>query len=73
MVGDGGTHPSNILEYPYPSCGISIVGNVVSLLGVDGSTLSGFVCIAVPIMADCWKAGQAKVKGKIRFKQRKFL
>ena len=67
--GDGGTHPSNILEYPYPSCGISIVGNVVSLFGVDGSTLSGFVCIAVPIMADWWKAGQAKVKGKIRFKQ----
>ncbi|RLV84363.1 putative urea carboxylase [Meyerozyma sp. JA9] len=67
--GDGGTHPSNILEYPYPSCGISIVGNVVSLFGVDGSTLSGFVCIAVPIMADWWKAGQAKVKGKIRFRQ----
>lgn len=67
--GDGGTHPSNILEYPYPSCGISIVGSVVSLFGVDGLTLSGFVCIAVPVMCDWWKAGQAKVGGKIRFQK----
>lgn len=67
--GDGGTHPSNILEYPYPSCGISVVGSVVSLFGVDGLTLSGFVCIAVPVMCDWWKAGQAKVGGKIRFQK----
>lgn len=67
--GDGGTHPSNILEYPYPSCGISIVGSTVSLFGVDGSTLSGFVCIAVPAVCDWWKAGQVKVGGKVRFQR----
>lgn len=64
---DGGSHPSNILEYPYPTCGISVVGSVMCLFGVDGGTLSGFVCIAVPIRADWWKAGQARIGAKIRF------
>lgn len=66
---DGGAHPSNILEYSYPTCGISVVGSVMSLFGVDGSTLSGFVCISVPIKSDWWKNGQAKVASKIQFKQ----
>ncbi|KAK6202266.1 allophanate hydrolase subunit 2-domain-containing protein [Scheffersomyces amazonensis] len=66
--GDGGSHPSNILEYPYPTCGISVVGSVMFLFGVDGSTLSGFVCIAVPVLSEWWKFGQAKVAANIRFK-----
>lgn len=65
---DGGAHPSNILEYPYPTCGISVVGSVMSLFGVDGSTLSGFVCISVPIKSEWWKNGQAKVGAKVQFK-----
>lgn len=65
---DGGAHPSNILEYPYPTCGISVVGSVMSLFGVDGSTLSGFVCISVPIQSEWWKNGQAKVGSKVQFK-----
>lgn len=64
---DGGAHPSNILEYPYPTCGISVVGSVMSLFGVDGSTLSGFVCISVPISSEWWKSGQAKVGSSIQF------
>ncbi|EGV63815.1 hypothetical protein CANTEDRAFT_121521 [Yamadazyma tenuis ATCC 10573] len=65
---DGGTHPSNILEYPYPTCGISVVGSMMALFGVDGGTLSGFVCISVPIKSEWWKSGQAKVSSKIQFK-----
>lgn len=64
---DGGSHPSNILEYPYPTCGLSVVGSVMSLFGVDGGTLSGFTCVSVPIESDWWKVGQAKIGGKIRF------
>ncbi|KAK6462900.1 allophanate hydrolase subunit 2-domain-containing protein [Scheffersomyces coipomensis] len=66
--GDGGSHPSNILEYPYPSCGLSVVGSVINLFGVDGSTLSGFVCISVPVLSEWWKFGQAKVGANIQFK-----
>lgn len=65
--GDGGTHPSNILEYPYPTCGISVVGSKMAFFGVDGGTLSGFVCISVPAMSEWWKSGQANVGDKIRF------
>lgn len=65
---DGGSHPSNILEYIYPTCGLSVVGSVMSLFGVDGGTLSGFVCVSVPIKADWWKIGQAKIGAKLRFK-----
>ncbi|GMF63717.1 unnamed protein product [[Candida] boidinii] len=38
--GDGGGHPSNILEYPYPTCGLSTVGSTMVLFGIDGATLS---------------------------------
>lgn len=65
--GDGGSHPSNILEYPYPTCGISVIGNTMALFGPDGGTLSGYTCIAVPLTCDWWKNGQAEVGAKIRF------
>ncbi|KAL7663557.1 Urea carboxylase [[Candida] zeylanoides] len=57
--GDGGTHPSNILEYPYPTGGISAVGSDMVLFGVDGATLSGFICVSVPVSADWWNFRQA--------------
>ncbi|ODV97475.1 hypothetical protein PACTADRAFT_52218 [Pachysolen tannophilus NRRL Y-2460] len=65
--GDGGAHPSNILEYPYPTCGLSAVGSGLVLFGVDGATLSGFTCVSVPAEADWWKFGQAKIGSGIRF------
>lgn len=67
--GDGGGHPSNILEYPYPTCGLSAVGSTMVLFGVDGATLSGFACISVPTEVDFWKFGQATVNSPIRFRQ----
>lgn len=66
--GDGGGHPSNILEYPYPSCGLSTVGSSMVLFGVDGATLSGFTCICVAIEVDVWKFGQSSIGSKIQFK-----
>lgn len=66
--GDGGGHPSNILEYPYPTGGLSTVGSTLVLFGVDGATLSGFTCVAVPAEVDFWKFGQAKVASPIKFK-----
>lgn len=65
--GDGGGHPSNILEYAYPSGGLSSVGSTMVLFGVDGGTLSGFTCLAVPTEVDFWKFGQAAIGSEIRF------
>lgn len=65
--GDGGGHPSNILEYPYPCCGLSTVGSVMVLFGIDGATLSGFTCLSVPSQVDFRKFGQVAVNGTIKF------
>lgn len=66
--GDGGGHPSNILEYPYPCCGLSAVGSTMILFGIDGATLSGFTCISVPCQVDFRKFGQVAINGTIVFK-----
>lgn len=65
--GDGGGHPSNVLEYPYPCCGLSTVGSTMVLFGIDGATLSGFTCISVPSSVDFRKFGQAAINSVIRF------
>ncbi|CCH47099.1 Urea amidolyase [Wickerhamomyces ciferrii] len=65
--GDGGSHPSNILEYTYPFGGLSVVGSQLVMYGPDGGTLSGFICISVPTMADFWKIGQASTGAPINF------
>lgn len=66
--GEGGGHASNVMEYPYPSGGLSAVGSTMVLFGVDGGTLSGFTCISVPTEVDFWKFGQAAIGSEIRFK-----
>lgn len=66
--GDGGSHPSNILEYTYPFGGLSAVGSTIVMYGADGGTLSGFVCVSVPTMTDFWKIGQAATGAAINLK-----
>lgn len=66
--GDGGNHPSNIIEYIYPYRGLSTIADNTVVAGPDGITLSGFICPIVPVEADWWKLGQAKVGSKIVFK-----
>ncbi len=66
--GDGGGHPSNVLEYPYPCCGLSAVGSVMVLFGIDGATLSGFTCLSVPCEVDFRKFGQSPINGVIKFR-----
>lgn len=66
--GDGGSHPSNILEYNYPVGGLSAVGSTVVMYGPDGGTLSGFVCVSVPTMTDFWKIGQASTGAPVNLK-----
>lgn len=65
--GDGGSHPSNILEYIYPFGGLSAVGSNVVMYGPDGGTLSGFISVSVPTMADFWKIGQASTAAPVSF------
>ncbi len=63
-----GAHPSNInLVY----CGlgiINILGDVPTIIGVDGISLTGYVSAATIIGAELWKVGQLKPNDIVRFK-----
>ena len=58
--GEGGSHPSNILDYGYPTGAINFTGDMPVILTLDGPSMGGFVCLATIIEADLWKVGQAR-------------
>lgn len=62
-----GAHPSHInLVY----CGlgvINILGDVPTIIGVDGISLTGYTSAATLITADLWKVGQVRANDLIRF------
>jgi allophanate hydrolase subunit 2 len=57
--GEGGTHPSNIIDHAYGMPGaLNICGNTPVLLAVDGPTLGGNICAFTIIKSELWKLGQ---------------
>lgn len=62
-----GAHPSHInLVY----CGlgvINILGDIPTIIGVDGISLTGYTSAATLITADMWKVGQVRANDLIRF------
>ena len=66
--GVAGGHPSNILDDSYPLGGINVNGDVPVILGPDGPTSGGFVCIATVVHPAFWKVGQFRPgRDSIRF------
>ncbi|RJX27318.1 MAG: biotin-dependent carboxyltransferase [Dethiobacter sp.] len=62
--GDGGSHPSNIVDHAYAMPGaLNICGNTPVLLVLDGPTLGGYMCALSVIKTDLWKIGQG-IPGK---------
>ena len=63
-----GAHPSNInLVY----CGLGIVGvagEVPTVCGVDGVSLTGYTSVATLVGADMWRLAQVKAYDKIGFR-----
>ncbi|KAK7961073.1 allophanate hydrolase subunit 2-domain-containing protein [Apiospora saccharicola] len=66
--GDGGAHPSNVIEYGYPMGGINFTGDEPVLLPNDCPDFGGFVCPFTVIKADYWKVGQLRSGDKVRFR-----
>ena len=66
--GEAGLHPSNIHDNAYAFGSIDFTGDMPVILGPDGPSLGGFVCLATVIEADLWKLGQLTVGDKISFK-----
>lgn len=66
--GDGGAHPSNVIEYGYPIGGINFTGDEPVLLPNDCPDFGGFVCPFTIVKADYWKVGQLQSGDKVKFR-----
>jgi len=67
--GEGGSHPSNLLDYTYAIGTINFTGNMPIVLTVDGPSLGGFVSFATIATAELWKIGQANIGDILHFKK----
>ena len=67
--GGGGSHPSNLHDYVYTVGSINFTGDMPIILGPDGPSLGGFVCLATIISSDLWKLGQLRPNDTINFQK----
>ncbi|KAI5920351.1 urea carboxylase [Camillea tinctor] len=59
--GVGGAHPSNVVDYPYPSPGgVNWTGDSAVIFPKDAPGLGGFICSSTVVSAELWKLGQLK-------------
>lgn len=50
--GEGGSHPSNILDNAYARGAVNINGDTPVILGCEGPDMGGFVCLCAVVQAD---------------------
>jgi urea carboxylase len=67
--GEGGSHPSNVFDYGYPSPGgINWGGDSSVIFSMDSPDLGGLLCSTTVISADLWRVGQVKPGGYLKLK-----
>ncbi|KAG6917630.1 hypothetical protein DXG01_001737 [Tephrocybe rancida] len=67
--GEGGSHPSNILDNAYVTGTININGDTPVILTNDGPDMGGYVSICTVASADLWKLGQVQPGNTIIFRR----
>jgi urea carboxylase len=67
--GEGGAHPSNVIEYGYPVGTVNWTGDDPCLFPIDAPDFGGFVSATTIIKADYWRLGQLKAGNKLRFRR----
>lgn len=65
--GQGGAHPSNVIEYGYSVGALNWTGDDPCLFPVDAPDFGGFISSVTIIKADWWRLGQMKAGNKLRF------
>ncbi|OWZ26724.1 urea carboxylase [Cryptococcus neoformans Tu259-1] len=65
--GEGGGHPSNVIDQGYPFAALNMNGDTPVLFGVDAPDMGGFSCVLTVCAADLWKLGQIRPGDMIRF------
>ncbi|RDI76657.1 hypothetical protein Vi05172_g13363 [Venturia inaequalis] len=67
--GEGGAHPSNLIEYGYPIGGLNWTGDDPCIFPVDCPNFGGFICSTTVVRADWWKLGQIKAGDTMQYKR----
>ncbi|KAK4999290.1 hypothetical protein LTR66_001654 [Elasticomyces elasticus] len=67
--GEGGAHPSNLVEYGYPLGALNWTGDDPCIFPVDCPNFGGFVSSTTIIRAEWWKMGQIKAGDMMRYKR----
>ena len=67
--GEGGSHPSNVIEYGYPVGALNWTGDDPCLFPVDAPDFGGFVSSTTIPKAEFWRLGQLKAGNKLKFKK----
>ncbi|KAK4949830.1 hypothetical protein LTR10_011672 [Elasticomyces elasticus] len=67
--GEGGAHPSNLIEYGYPLGTLNWTGDDGCLFPIDAPDFGGFVSSTTIVKADYWRLGQMKAGNKLRFRR----
>lgn len=65
--GEGGSHPSNVIEYGYPIGGVNFTGDEPVIFPNDCPDFGGFVCPFTVVKADYWKVGQLRAGNTVKF------
>lgn len=65
--GEGGSHPSNAIDYPYPIGGVIWTGDDAAILPADCPSLGGFVTSHVVPKGEMFKLSQLKPGSKFHF------
>ncbi|KAH8094908.1 allophanate hydrolase subunit 2-domain-containing protein [Cristinia sonorae] len=67
--GEGGSHPSNILDNGYARGSVNLNGDTPVILTNEGPSMGGYVCVATLATADQWKLGQLRPGDVIQFQR----
>jgi urea carboxylase len=65
--GEGGAHPSNVIEYGYPIGTLNWTGDDPCIFPVDCPDFGGFVSSTTIIKGDYWRLGQMKAGNTLRY------
>jgi len=65
--GEGGAHPSNVVEYGYPVGTLNWTGDDPCIFPVDCPDFGGFVSSTTIIKADHWRLGQMKAGDTMQY------
>lgn len=66
--GEGGAHPSNLIEYGYPIGSLNWTGDDPVIFPQDAPDFGGFISSHTIVKADLWKLGQVKAGDTIRYR-----